>query len=128
MDFIIIVGDDDCILTVDTPSKGTATHLGKSTWSSLSIVYANTAPPWEQTGNLVFEKKGTGDQLIDHYIGEIGTNLPDNPFLGSGDYWITSGTGKFAGVKGSGTCVYTVNTDMIGDLTFTGTLTFPKKK
>lgn len=122
----VIIGDDMGVLLVDIPSKGNATHLGLSSWNSLSYVYANTAPPWVQTGDMVFERKGTGDQLIGYFEGISEPNPPDNPFMGSGEYVITEGTGKFEGVTGSGTYYYSVTPDMVGDLRFNGTLTYPK--
>ncbi|GEM_PF-5171065 len=124
----VIINDEGGVLTADIPSEGNATHLGLSTWYSLSTVYANTEPPWEQTGDMVFERKGTGDQLIGYFEGISEPNPPENPFMGSGEYVITEGTGKFEGVTGSGTYYYSVTPDMIGTLVFKGTLTFPKNK
>jgi len=122
-----ILDDADGVLTVDIPSEGTATDLGASTWSSASLVYANTNPPWTQTGDMVFEETATGDQLIGSFTGTSLPNPPDNPFMGSGEYVITSGTGKYAGVTGEGTYSYEVSPEMIGELMFTGILTYPVK-
>jgi hypothetical protein len=109
------------------PATGNATHLGKCTWLSNSTVYANTPLPWKQTGDVVFEKKGTGDQLIGFFEGISEPDLSNNSFFGSGDYWITSGTGKFESVTGSGTYSYAGESENVAVCTFTGTLTFPAK-
>jgi hypothetical protein len=122
-----VIGVEEGIQTIEITSVGKATHLGISSWYSLSEVHLYTPEPWKQTGTLIFEKKGTGDQLIGSFEGNAKTNLPDNPIVGSGEYVITGGTGKFDGVIGSGTYVLSINTEMTGDLIFTGTLTFPGK-
>jgi hypothetical protein len=79
----------------------------------------------EQTGTLVFEKKGTCDKLIGTIEGFAEPNHPEYLFIGYGEYEITSGTGKFEGVKGRGTYKFFVLPDMVGECTFEGTLTFP---
>lgn len=122
-----VIGVVEGIQIVKITSEGKATHLGVSSWSSDSKVDLNTLEPWKQTGTMTFEKKGTRDQLIGSFLGTAGTNPPDNPIVGFGEYKITGGTGKFEGVIGRGKYVLSINTEMIGDLTFTGTLTFPGK-
>lgn len=122
-----VIGVEQGIQTIKITSEGKATHLGLSSWSSLSEVHLYAPEPWNQTGTMIFEKKGTGDQLIGSFLGTAEQNLPDNPIVGSGEYVITGGTGKFEGVIGSGTYVLSINTEMIGDLIFNGTLTFPDK-
>lgn len=123
----IIGSNKEGDLTVSIPGDGNATHLGKSTWFSKSIVHATIkTPPWRQTGPMIFEKKGTSDKLIGFFEGTSEPN-PPNPFIGSGNYVITHGTGRFRGVTGTGTYTYVASPEMVGDLTFTGTLTFPKR-
>ena len=122
-----IVDDTGGILIVEIPSVGNATKLGNSIWYSDSEVRANTNPPWAQTGTMYFEDS-KGDRLIGSFVGTSYPIPPTNPFAGSGTYTITSGTGKYTGATGTGTYEYIVSPELIGDLTFTGTLTVPKGK
>lgn len=57
-----------------------------------------------------------------------GTTAPTeySPFVGSGSYVITEGTGRFTGATGSGTYSYVVAPDFSSaQLEFNGTLTNP---
>ena len=116
--------------TVVVTSDGTATHLGRSTWSSEFKV--STTPPTagDLSGEFFFEKKGTGDKLLGTLTGESVQQPPH----GWGTYEIDKdkGTGKFKGVTGSGIYSYVLAYDpvldkLVGEAIFTGTLTFPKK-
>lgn len=121
-----IAADENGTLTFEIPSEGKATHLGKSSWYSISEVL-NTeieAPPWVQTGSSIFTA-ANGDQLIGHFEGMTGPT-DDYPFVGSGTYYITEGTGRFEGATGQGEYSYFVRPeDFTGQLTFTGILNRP---
>jgi len=108
-------------ITVIVTSDGTATHLGRSTWSSAFTVDNEG----KCNGEFTFERKGTGDQLIGTLTGG---SVPTPPH-GWGTYEIdkNKSTGKFKGVIGSGTYSYVVGPNGVGEAIFTGTLTFPKK-
>lgn len=123
---VLLETDKNGTLTFKIPSEGKATHLGKSTWYSLSTV-SNTEvdpSPWDQTGSSIFTA-ADGSQLKGHFVGTTGPT-EDYPFVGQGTYFITEGTGRFKGATGQGSYSYFVNPeDFVGLLTFEGTLTQP---
>jgi hypothetical protein len=106
------------ILTFDIPGEGLATHLGNSTFESISYVYLNDPLPHPQTtdGTLI---AANGDRLI---LAMEGTVVP-----GAGEgTWGTAdgGTGRFAGVTGTGIYWYGFDGEE-WHLYFDGTLTKP---
>ncbi|MBK8706028.1 MAG: hypothetical protein IPN33_22360 [Saprospiraceae bacterium] len=112
--------------TFNIPSNGKATHLGKSTWFSVSQVH-NTfieEAPWDQTGTSIFTS-ADGSTLVGTFVGTTGPQ-GDSPFVGAGTYVIESGTGRFVGASGNGTYSYVVAPDFSSaHLVFTGTITKP---
>lgn len=116
--------DEDGTMIFEIPSEGTATHLGKSTWFSLSTVYfvTTTPPPWNQDGTSIFTA-ADGSTLVGAFEGTTAP-LEDSPFSGSGTYWIDYGTGRFEGATGGGTYWYKAAPDLSSaQLEFTGILT-----
>ena len=88
------------IITFAIPGQGQATHLGMSTWYTLSGVDMNEAT-WIQTGDMKFTA-ANGDQLSGAYAGEAApTGATSVRF--EGKFTITGGTGRFEGVTGTGT-------------------------
>lgn len=129
---ITAVDPDDGTLTIEIPSTGKGTHLGKSTWYSDSFVYDTAEDedgPWEQDGTSIFTA-ADGSQLIGAFEGTTGPTA-DSPFAGTGNYWIDYGTKRFVGAMGSGTysyAVFSVDPEtgaMKARLEFTGTLVNP---
>ena len=106
------------------PSEGKATHLGKSTWFSNSVVETNNGePPWSQTGDMLFTA-ADGSTLVGEFTG-ISMYTEEYPFAGNGEYTITHGTDRFEGTTGSGKYFYVVNIidgQLVGDLKFEGEL------
>lgn len=123
---MLISTDENGTMTFEIPSEGTATHLGKSTWYSISKAYFvnKTPPPWRQDGTSIFTA-ADGSTLVGAFEGMTQPE-GDSPFAGSGTYWIDYGTGRFEGATGGGTYWYRVAPDFASaQLYFTGTLTNP---
>ncbi len=119
-------------LTVEIPSEGNGTHLGKGAWYSDSYVYdtfLDEDGPWGQVGTSIFTA-ADGSQLVGAFEGTTGPTA-DSPFAGTGAYWIDYGTGRFEGAMGSGAYSYAVFSvdpetgEMKARLEFTGTLVNP---
>jgi hypothetical protein len=114
----------------ELPGVGEATHLGRSTWYSDAkacldpITMAGT-----QSGTSIFTA-ADGSQLIGTFSGVAAIVVgPGGPLAGfSGTYWVTGGTGRFAGYGGTGvywgTALLLAGT---GELYFEGTLTKPEQ-
>jgi hypothetical protein len=85
----------------------------------------------EATGNTVkghgtfVETLANGDKI--HYSFETSGTSANNMFQSGNNKWtITGGTGKFKGIKGSGTCKGKGNPDGSAEFSCTGTYTMPK--
>lgn len=109
------------ILIVTIPADCIGTHLGISDWYGDTLVDL-TVYPALQTGTMEFTA-ANGAQLFGNIDGEA---IPNDigGFDYWGDYWITSGTGRFEGYTGSG-IYYGGAGGGVGTLTFEGTLTRP---
>jgi hypothetical protein len=81
----------------ELPGVGQATHLGESTFYSDAAACPRTLT---QSGDMEFTA-ANGDRLFGYFSGSIAFTQP-----GIADFWgtysITSGTGRFEGVTGTG--------------------------
>lgn len=84
---------------LDLWGEGRATHLGRSSWYSLSSVDITTGAQWGSTVEIA----ANGDEFHYDYLG--GSFLDPETGLSSfwGDWTVTGGTGRFAGGTGGGT-------------------------
>jgi polyvinyl alcohol dehydrogenase (cytochrome) len=82
--------DTGVLITFDT--HGTGTYLGRYTSTGSVLRVGDTA-----TGTETFTA-ANGDQFVKHFTG---TFLPDGSYVGT--YTLGGGTGRFAGLSGSGT-------------------------
>jgi hypothetical protein len=114
------IGFNGGIITLNIDGTGKATHIGKSTMHSISTVNTN-GYPWTQTGPQEITA-ANGHKLYGNYVG-IGFPQQDGSVTFSGDWYITSGTGNYQGVTGSGTYEGSaVPAEGVGEITFDGTL------
>ncbi len=90
-----VVGVVDNCLVQQLPCQGEATHLGESTLYS----DARSCFDGSQSGAMQFTA-ANGDQLFGHFAGKYAGN--PGPVTFAGDFWITGGTGRFAGTTGTG--------------------------
>ncbi len=93
--------------------EGTATEFGEVKGSTVK-------------GHGVFlESLANGDKIAINYdfTGTMVNNLPSG---GSNKWTVASGTGKFKGIKGTGTCTGKGNPDGSANYECTGTYTLPK--
>jgi hypothetical protein len=114
---------DTLIVTIDCSGEGQATHLGSSTLESttyVDLVSPTTPPPWVQLGGVTLIA-ANGDRL-NLYI--EGTIAPGGPGEGSWEV-VDGGTGRFAGMMGSGVYLYSLGGDA-WHLNLEGTLTKPE--
>jgi len=79
-----------------------------------------TSFSWHGRFNVTMDN---GDKVYWTYEGSASTDIT-KPF--SEKYKILSGTGKYKGIKGSGTCSVKLNTDGSGDTECTGTYSIGK--
>ena len=115
--------------SVEFEGTGTATHLGRFTNDGLAILGPPTACPDGLPGipNVHTETLigADGDELV---VQMLNVACPTSPtsFHGTGHWTVLGGTGRFAGVTGSGTdegnADFATNTF---ELTLSGTLTRP---
>lgn len=106
------------ILTLDCSGEGQATHLGMSTLESITDVYVYEPLPYPQMGDVALIA-ANGDRLNLYIEGTV------EPGAGEGSWEVVDGTGRLAGMTGSG--VYWDAWD--GEafhLYFDGTLTKPE--
>lgn len=107
---------------LDLWGEGYATHLGKSTWYSLSSVDVVTGM---QSGSTV-EIAASGDEFHYDYLG----GSFQDPVTGQASFWgdwvVTGGTGRFAGATGGGTYEGTADgTQGTGQITLIGKISRP---
>ena len=107
---------------LDLWGDGYATHLGKSTWYSLSSVDVVTGV---QSGSTV-EIAANGDEFHYDYLG----GSTQDPATGKATFWgdwvVTGGTGRFAGATGGGTYEGTADgTQGTGEITLIGEISRP---
>ena len=110
---------DTGVATYRVWGSGQATHLGRSEWSGVTNfnVYLDPIPYWSH--DITFTA-ANGDQLFGTMEGAA--TLPEV----QGTFEITGGTGRFAGVTGSGTFWGWSDGSGSNDLiSYTGTLTKP---
>ncbi len=89
------------ILTLFITAEGSATHLGKSSWEAVQIgiqAAPGSGDPQILYSELVTFTAANGDQLFGTYDGE-GYGDPTSVVTFSGNMYITSGSGRFSGVK-----------------------------
>lgn len=120
---VLTGADENGTLTFEIPGEGVSNILRQSTWYSVSEIFNTvTDPPYVQTGNSIFTA-ADGSQLIGAFEGTTGPK-GNNPFVGTGTYVITSGSGIYEGATGSGTYSYAVAPDFShARLEFRGTVT-----
>jgi len=109
---------------LDIWGEGHATHLGKSTWYSLSSVDIVTG---EQSGSTV-GIAANGDEFHYDYLG--GSAVDEETGISSfwGDWTVTGGTGRFSGATGGGTYAGTaVLAQGAGQITFEGEISRPNR-
>lgn len=111
VDFDPITG----VITFEIPGEGLATHLGNSTFDSDSWVNSYEPLPAPQLTNMELTA-ANGDQLRGTMVGTV------VPGAGEGTWQITEGTGRFAGVTGTGVYWYVFDGEE-WHLYFDGTLT-----
>ena len=84
------------ILSWDIPGEDRATHLGRSTFESVSYVYLYSPYPYRQVSDAALIA-ANGDRLNLAFEGTV------VPGAFEGEWWIDeNGTGRFDGVTGSG--------------------------
>ena len=111
------------VFNFDIFGVGVATVVGASTWEGPTVVDLTQVPP-VQTGTAVFTT-ADGDEFLMTYAG-IAFPGPDPVFdVGfSGGFTLSDGTGRFAGVTGSGSYHGTASNSLaIGEITYEGTIT-----
>ena len=115
-----IIGSSGGILTFNINGKGKATHLGKSTFHSISTVDTNGFQ-WVQTGPQELTA-ANGDKLFGSYAG-IAIPYPDGNVVFNGTWEVTNGTGRFEGVTGNGTYEgSSIPANGVGEISYDGTL------
>jgi len=111
-------GPESFILNID--AEGTATHLGRNTWSAASeVTYAG-----QQTAAGSF-LAANGDALSWAGGGTVAT-LEDGTRVFSGEWMVTGGTGRFAGATGGGAYEGSALATA-GQITFTGEISRPNR-
>ena len=115
-------GGENGIFTVDIIGVGNATHLGKSTQQSNSMLNA-TVIPWVQSGTQNAWTAANGDELFWSFSGTVNPPNEQGIITYSGSWDITGGSGRFKGVTGSGT--YVGSASLVtnqGEITYDGSL------
>ncbi len=118
---VTTIGVENGIVTLNIDGVGKATHMGKSTMHSISMVNTNQFP-WLQTGTQDEYTAANGDKLFGSHTG-IAIPNEQGIVSFSGAWEITGGTGHFEGVTGSGTYEGTASLALgTGEITYDGTL------
>ena len=109
---------------LDLWGEGHATHLGKSTWYSLSSVDITTGAQWGSTVEIA----ANGDEFHYDYLGGSGVDEETGLSFFSGDWTVTGGTGRFAGATGGGTYAGTADVSIgTGEITLVGEISRPNR-
>ncbi len=90
------------LVTMNITAEGNATHLGKSSWEAVQMVFLpnpNSADPTYLYSDLITFTAANGDQLFGNYVGEAYWEVGVGSTF-SGTMYITSGTGRFLGASG----------------------------
>jgi hypothetical protein len=102
---------------LDLWGEGNATHLGQSTWYSLSSVDIATGEQWGSTVEIA----ANGDEFHYDYLGGSGVDDVTGLSFFWGDWTVTGGTGRFAGATGGGTYEGTADVSLgTGQITLVG--------
>jgi hypothetical protein len=106
------------IITYQVWGEGQATHLGMSDWSGVTHFNVYQDPPLPYWSDNITFTAANGDKLLGTMEG--GITFPTV----EGTFEITGGTGRFAGVTGSGTFWgWSDGTGSNDDIYYEGTLT-----
>ena len=134
IDLTQVVVDSNGTMHDIVNGTGNVTHLGKCTFFAVSTVYFAFAdppvdPPFVQDATIIFTA-ANGATLVGELVGTTSPGIFPVFFVGNGTYEITSGTGRFAGVTGSGTYSYVASIDpdtgvLSAENVYIGTLTNP---
>lgn len=109
---------------LDLWGEGRATHLGKSTWYSLSSVDIETGAQWGSTVEIA----ANGDEFHYDYLGGSGVDPETGLSFFWGDWTATGGTGRFAGGTGGGTYEGTADVSLgTGQITLVGEISRPNR-
>lgn len=114
------IGFNEGVITLNLNGTGKASHLGKSTMHSISTDNTN-GYPWVQTGPHEFTAANSNKLFGSHAVPAF--PQPDGSVTFNGTWNITSGTGNYLGVTGSGTYEgSSVSADGVGEISFNGRL------
>ena len=109
---------------LDIWGEGYATHLGKSTWYSLSSADITTGEQWGSTVEIA----ANGDEFHYDYLGGSGVDDVTGLTTFWGDWTVTGGTGRFTGATGGGTYEGTADgTQGTGQITLVGEISRPNR-
>ena len=111
---------DTGVATYQVWGSGDATHLGNSNWSGVTSFNVYQGPPFPYWSDDITFTAANGDQLFGTMEG---TATPPDV---QGTFAVTGGTGRFAGVTGSGTFwAWTDGSGSNDHIWYAGTLTKP---
>jgi hypothetical protein len=109
---------------LDLWGEGDATHLGISSWYSLSSVDIMTGAQWGSTVEIA----ANGDEFHYDYLGGSGVDDETGLSFFSGDWTVTGGTGRFALATGGGTYAGTADVSIgTGQITLVGEISQPNR-